>query len=365
MSQLVLTGCGQSAGNLPHYVTSYQRIGDMSWGLNTNVFERQQIRIGKAMDKAYGLMASVAKVLDKYNARNHNGKKVLGGRARIERKNAIFKMFRDLRDMGYRLKHVNGLGGRHVQALVNKWVSEGKSASHIQKNLSFLRTFASWIGKDGMVLKADHYVSDPALVERSYAATEPKTWAANGIDVETKIQEVMAEERNLGYALMLQAHFALRAEESMKFKPHLADQGDVLFITKGTKGGRDRTIKITTPEQRELMDKLKDMIAKGSSLIPKERTYEQYRSRYYYVLQKCGISRKNGIVGHYLRHGALHKVYQDVTGHDLPINGSDLRSTDKELDSLGRQAVSECAGHARESISSAYIGSKKLGVECK
>ncbi|MFG9861139.1 integrase domain-containing protein, partial [Pseudomonas aeruginosa] len=56
-------------------------------------------------------------------------------------------------------------------------------------------------------------------------------------------------------SLRLQAAFGLRREESIKFQPRHADGGDHIAI-KGSwaKGGRDRTVPITTPEQRAVLD---------------------------------------------------------------------------------------------------------------
>lgn len=57
-------------------------------------------------------------------------------------------------------------------------------------------------------------------------------------------------------SLELQRAFGLRREESIKFQPRYADQGDHLQI-KGswTKGGRERVIPITTLEQRATLDR--------------------------------------------------------------------------------------------------------------
>ena len=52
------------------------------------------------------------------------------------------------------------------------------SAAYIQQQMSFIRVFASWIGKPGLVRSAESYVSDPALVRRSYGALIDKGCAS-------------------------------------------------------------------------------------------------------------------------------------------------------------------------------------------
>ncbi len=57
----------------------------------------------------------------------------------------------------------------------------------------------------------------------------------------------------LSASVQLQRHFGLRREEAMKIQPSAADQGDCLYLkTSWTKGGRPRTIPITTTIQREI-----------------------------------------------------------------------------------------------------------------
>lgn len=52
------------------------------------------------------------------------------------------------------------------------------SAAYIQQQLSFLRVYASWIGKPGMVLSASEYVDEPALVRRVIVAQRDRSWSA-------------------------------------------------------------------------------------------------------------------------------------------------------------------------------------------
>ncbi len=204
----------------------------------------------------------------------------------------------------------------------------------------------------------DWNILSPEKAVRTYAARSAKGWSDQGFDVAKKIQEVNEESSRVADALLLQLHFGLRAKESLLLQPHLADQGQTLVITHGTKGGRDRFIPITTAEQRALLDRIKGYAKPGESLVPPDQRYKTYRNHYYYIVAKHGISRKHGLTSHGLRHEYLNKLYKETTGHESPVNGGQLRRIDKRLDSLARQLVSEHAGHSRESIASAYIGSK-------
>ena len=59
-------------------------------------------------------------------------------------------------------------------------------------------------------------------------------------------------DEHIRMSLELQQAFGLRREESIKFIPSYADQGDHLTLKRTwTKGGKARVIPIRTEEQRE------------------------------------------------------------------------------------------------------------------
>lgn len=95
-------------------------------------------------------------------------------------------------------------------------------------------------------------------------------------------------------------------------------------------------------------------------MIPAMYNFKQWRNHYYYVCHESGISRKNGITSHGLRHERLNEIYQEITGQKSPIKKIEGRGpVDKNLDEIARQEIAETAGHSRASISVAYVGSIK------
>jgi len=67
--------------------------------------------------------------------------------------------------------------------------------------------------------------------------------------------------------LRLQRAFGLRSTEALSLKPHEADQGAMLHVFRGTKGGRGRVVPIRTEEQRSLLEKAKAMANRRTGLI--------------------------------------------------------------------------------------------------
>lgn len=310
------------------------------------------------MKKITGWKATFNDMMKKHNGYSADGGKVASYATQQMRKEVLLRGMRDLREMGFKFKTVKAFRGLHIERLVQRWEEKGLSPSTIQNRLSIFRTFANWIGKHGMVRSAEYYVKDLDSAKRTYIATKPKTWEKHGVSAQDKIDELRKTSERFADALTLQRAFGLRSKESLLIRPHVADKGNVLIVSHGTKGGRTRFVPIQNQGQRDILDKLKAYIKKGESLVPKEKTYAQFRNQYYYTLNKHGISRKEGITPHGLRHEHLNELYKEATGADSPVSGGQLRQEDKALDSLGRKLVSERAGHSRESISSAYIGGK-------
>jgi hypothetical protein len=161
----------------------------------------------------------------------------------------------------------------------------------------------------------------------------------------------------------LQRAFGLRMKEAALLKPHQADRGHYLAVNWGTKGGRARVIDIQTDYQRDVLNRAKALVVgQRGSMVPAEYSFKAWRNQYYYVCHKAGISRKNGIVSHGLRHERLNEVYHAITGIKSPIKRSREDPVDKKtaflLDEVARQEIAEIAGHSRSSVAAAYIGAR-------
>jgi integrase len=181
---------------------------------------------------------------------------------------------------------------------------------------------------------------------------------ASGVDIKVKIAEVTQMDSRVGLQLELSMEFGLRAREAMQLCPHIADKGTYLEVTKGTKGGRPRVVPIKTPEQRELLDRGKAFASSksGSTSDPGLRLV-QVKNRTYYVLSRCGVSRKAGFTHHGLRHSYANQRYKELSGQDSPVQGG--ATTNKEDDAVARKQVAGELGHSRADITNHYLGKEK------
>lgn len=146
------------------------------------------------------------------------------------------------------------------------------------------------------------------------------------------------------------------------FRPHRCDEGEFIRLYEGTKGGRERRVRIETDYQRRVLEEAK-RITPGfrSYLGGKPLTLKQALRRFNYVMERFGITRDGlGITAHGLRHEGLNDLFEEIAGISSPVRAADpvseLAKADPDRLDLARQRVSEAAGHARLSISGAYIG---------
>jgi integrase len=141
----------------------------------------------------------------------------------------------------------------------------------------------------------------------------------------------------------------------MKIQPKNADFGDHLRLKASwTKGGKARSIPISNPYQREILDKA-HVIAGSGSLIPARKTYAEQLHLYEGITKRAGLSKMHG-----LRHAYAQKRYEELTGRQSPACGGktskELSKSEKVRDREARLVISRELGHEREQITAVYLG---------
>lgn len=254
---------------------------------------------------------------------------------------------RQLREAGFRQMKASSLKGKHVQALLERWQGEGLSSGTIKNRLSHLRWWAEKIGKAG-ILPADN--TQLGVAERRYVTNISKAQ-----ELGTGLEQIT--DVHVRMSLQLQAAFGLRREEAIKFQPSYADRGDHIAL-KGswTKGGRERTVPITTTtEQRDALHAAHHLAGTGS-LIPANKTYIQQRHVYDGQCKAAGLSNMHG-----LRHQYAQMRYETLTGWKSPAAGgpgtAQLDLSQRLADRHVRQQISHELGHERVKGTAVYLGS--------
>ena len=275
-------------------------------------------------------------------------------KATTANRRAMFRLFaKQLEENGYNIRKMtpHDLKGRHVNKLLEQWRKDGISTATIKNRMSALRWWAKEINNEGAV-KSNVELN---IERRVFVTNESKAISLENIDL-SKIDE------NIAQSLRLQDSFGLRREESMKFQPEFALDGQwidnakyIVLKPTWTKGKRGRTIPISNENQRKELRKAYALAQKnGGSMIPKEKSYKAHKSNFEAVTHALGVGQTHG-----LRHGYAQTRYLELMGFDCPAVGgfrslsADEIAKDKEI----RMLISEELGHSRIKITSVYLGS--------
>jgi integrase len=249
-------------------------------------------------------------------------------------------------------------------ALAAHWEAKGHAPATLQNALSTLRVFAGWIGKPGLVPDSKALVSSPGKATRSGAALEDKGWDGKGIDIPALTEKIRAIDPRVALQIELQRAFGLRSEESWKLMPryHLF-QTEIgvwaLNLCKGTKGGKPRIVFLTRQTQWDALERA-EALAGAGSLIPPGKTEGQWANRYYYVLRKAGVTRKDlGVTAHGNRHDFAHLEYELKFGVPAPVRGGGEPNFHPEEVKRIKHYLSEQLGHSRIQIVGAYTGTQR------
>lgn len=319
------------------------------------------------MNKKLILMMRVSAMLNIHGRTLSRSLRTSAKRTRKSMRDRIIKIFSDIYDEGFHIDNPKSLKTRHVKSLVKSWERRNLCPSTISAYMSAVRRVCEWINKKGMVGDTKLFVSNPDEFFVACAAREDKSWQAKGIDVLAVIRAVSKKNILFGLVLALQHAFGLRASEAMMLMPAINDKGCYLDIYQGAKGGRARVIPIECEDQRLLLEEVKKhTCSKNGNLIPASAKKDNWSRNFYRTCNQFGISQKEGVVPHGLRHGYLQNVYEVIAGALSPVRrGPNDIEPDKLLDKLAKKEVSERASHSRPQVTSYYIGSTDSRVQKK
>lgn len=313
---------------------------------------------GKTMPVKRKLMVELLDTLGKNKDKCAGGRdKRVGHLTQEKRKTVILSFAEDLYELGYFLESMHNLKEKHIFDWVSLLLKNKQAPSTIQNKLSVLRIYCGWIGKRGMVKTPGYYVLDARLVTRQTATKVDKSWG--GHDMVKLIEAVCQKDEIVGMQLKLCNAFGLRRLEAIMLKPFVADEGDVLHVRHGTKGGRPRLVPIRTEEQRAVLEEAKAMVnPKLGRIGAVGKTLKQAVNRFKYVMRYCGITKAGeGVTAHGLRHGYVHHRHEAMTGAKVPVRGGKPGDLDPDFAMVAKLKLMEEVGHSRVSVMSAYGGS--------
>lgn len=300
---------------------------------------------------------------------SHVGKKTQHNRRVI-----LNAQFRTLHELGYHLEDVYHFKTKHEKILKEHWVRKRCQPHTMRFYVSVMHVFAGWINKPWLFKDPAAFLPDRSFIARTYAADPEKFQAGVGsADLSKMLREATELDERYGCILSLCMFWALRVEEALLFHPHTANDGKMMKVFYGTKGGNPRVLhEMLTQKQYEVLEWAKTLVPTAhESMITATLSYEEYHTRFRTLCRKFGLTKKGrwGFTPQALRQLKFVEIYKTVTGALPPVAGGTAEDVTRERDLAGRKAVAEYAGHRRIAVSTAYIGAivtkpERPAVDC-
>jgi hypothetical protein len=124
-------------------------------------------------------------------------------------------------------------------------------------------------------------------------------------------------------------------------------------ISEGTKGGRERTVPITSERQIEALSRAAAAQGDARSMIPASESWKTWREGTLRAAREI-VREHTGEGLHGLRAAFACERYQDITGHAAPVAGGE--TVNRELDREARAIIAEELGHGRTDVTNEYLG---------
>ena len=313
-------------------------------------------------------------LIELFNTLHTSLEKTVSHKTRHERAQFLRRFFRDLRlKAGFKtMPDPRNLGQKHIHAMVQVWKQDQLAPATIQTYLSFLRGLGMWMGKHGFVRGPAYYGLVVDEYQRHEYAQRDKSWSAQGIDIDTLINDVCAFDGHVGACLRLIRALGLRRKEAIQVRPfeHVLpfaetglppdDKAADRYVRIKGKGGRVRWLPLDSPARVAAVAFAQDQAgSRDAHMGDPTRDLKRNLRRFDYVMEKFGITlRERGATGHGLRHEVLMETYTGLTGALPPVRGGGPVAPEGDI--AARRTVSALAGHARTRASGAYLGSSAV-----
>jgi hypothetical protein len=263
---------------------------------------------------------------------------------RVQRHRGLQLIARELRGLGYVLPAARSLKPKHIDALLGRWKAQGLSPGTLKNRMAWVRWWAQKVRRTSVIPR-----------DNAEFGIERRTgW--NGDKAHTTPAATLATLPPwAALAVRLQMAFGLRLEESLKFRPSVADKGDCITLQASwCKGGRARVVPITHPRQRALLNEIHAAVGDGS-LSPEGQTYIAARKELERLTWAAGIRNMHGH-----RHWYAQWRYRTLTGTLAPAAGGKtyeaMTRQERAADYRARLTISRELGHNRVAITDAYLG---------
>ncbi len=260
-----------------------------------------------------------------------------------------------------KLQHVRSLAQvkpRLLPTLFEMWTAKGISKRAQMNYYTNMKWFWKICGLEIPAIAT--YEKEEGEFTITRTSIRDKSWKGNGVSFDEIYQKLLAIDpvgARLAYAMKT---WGLRPKEALCLQPHLADGGNKLLLTRGTKTGRHREILFEHFDGetfRKVLDELKNEVPPECHLAWQNRNLKQAKSRLEYLgrLVGLGLNSATGVTWRGLRHDFAIDNLETMGGQIAPVRGG-IAINFRAL-SAARLKITRAMGHNRLEITGAYYGS--------
>ncbi|KAF1077349.1 phage integrase N-terminal domain-containing protein [Halodesulfovibrio sp. MK-HDV] len=288
------------------------------------------------------------------------------GKTKYNNRGQSMRFSKRLHQLGYRVQHWKNISNRHVAVVVEDWQQQGLAVSTIKSYLSSVRQVCRVYGNDRIHKKNSEF----GVGNRNYIPQQTK--AVPEVVCRAVADQLLsgAEKfQRIGHQINVMRALGLRPEEARKINPRTALLPDGrIYISAGTKGGRDRILHEPSKEQIGAVKALTPFIGKNGNSWPDSISEASWEKYVYKVISRMGLCLKVcGASLHGLRHAYAQSRYKELTKLAAPClypspadyrqaayqaHGEDWRTThDQAINILAHEL-----GHNRGEVTATYLG---------
>ncbi|WP_027361955.1 phage integrase N-terminal domain-containing protein [Halodesulfovibrio aestuarii] len=239
------------------------------------------------------------------------------GKTQYNNRGQSIRFAKRLHQLGYQVQHWKNISNRHIGVVVDDWQQQGLAVSTIKAYLSSARQMCRAYGND----RIHKNNSEFGVGKRCYIATQSK--AAPEIVYRGVLDQLLSgSERfqRIARQLTVMHELGLRHEETRKINPTTAllPKGRI-YISAGTKGGRDRILHTPSQKQIDAVKKLAPFIGKNSNSGPDEVSEASWKKYVCKIVGRMGLCiRACGASLHGLRHAYAQARHKYLTNLPAP-----------------------------------------------
>jgi integrase len=272
-------------------------------------------------------------------------------------------IIRQLQEAGWRGTLIFNIRQEDLKVLLTKWAESDLKAATLVARVTALRKLMTILGRPELIPAdtANLGLSRERL-RRTQVAARDKSNGMTDWQLEQIAAKIEMDEPIVAHLVRLCWYFGLRRKEAAMCRLETMRQqdGHVLLIDHGTKGGRERKVPITTDAQARVVRDALRVCNVGESLTGSLGGLRAALNRCTYICRKHGLTAKAlGITPHGLRHGFAQ---QQLKARGLEAGLTAEAGQEKPPVEQRNEALLEIAhmlGHGRIRVGANYYGSTR------